>query len=182
MCKLRSEVFWGGESGISGASGAMTSIVFIVGDNRKGSQGQVGEAHSYSALGGLGCELNGREIWRDNQRICAVENSLPTLQAYFRQFHVKAGTVYAFKYEIDTWIKIRCRSFSKSVPQERHSDQSVDWSSPTKLVAIRAGNSCWLWLMAAPGSHRLDMESRVAITDGKVDDRKTIATNQSWYM
>jgi hypothetical protein len=57
-----------------------------------------------------------------------------------RQFHVKAGTVYAFKHEIDTWIKIRCRSFSKSEPHERHSGRSLDWSSPMKLVAIRAGN------------------------------------------
>jgi hypothetical protein len=73
-----------------------------------------------------------------------------------RQFHVKAVTVCAFKHEIDAWLKIRCRPLSKSVPQERHPDQSVDWSSPMKLAARCAGNSCWLWLVVAPGSHRLD--------------------------
>src|SRR6266704_4697156 len=49
-----------------------------------------------------------------------------------RQIHLKAGTIFAFKHEIDTWFKNRCQVLSKPAPQERHSNQSVDWSSPMK--------------------------------------------------
>jgi hypothetical protein len=64
-----------------------------------------------------------------------------------RQFHVKAGTVWAFKDEIDAWFKNRCQAVSKPVPQRQHSDQAVDWSSPALLVAMQTGNSCWVCLM-----------------------------------
>jgi len=86
-----------------------------------------------------------------------------------RQIHLKAGTVCAFKHEIDTWLKIRCHPSSEAVPQVRHSNQSVDWSSPMKLVARCAGNSCWLWLVVTPGSHRHDGHSGMVAIDGKVD-------------
>ncbi len=95
-----------------------------------------------------------------------------------RQIHMKAGTVCAFKHEIDTWIKIRCHPSSEAVPQVRHSSQSVDWSSPMKLVARCAGNSCGLWLVVAPGSYPPEGDSGVVTIDGKVEGRKTFPTNQ----
>jgi hypothetical protein len=52
-----------------------------------------------------------------------------------RQFHVKGGTVWAFKHEIDTWFRNRCHPSSEAVPQMRRSNQSVDWSNPIKLAA-----------------------------------------------
>jgi|SRR5712692_338048 len=96
-----------------------------------------------------------------------------------RQFHLKAGTVCAFKHEIDTWIKIRCHPSSKAVPQARDSNQSVDWSGPMKLVARCAGNSCWLWLVVTRGSQLLESDSDVVTIDGKADGRKTLPTNQN---
>src|SRR5260370_143353 len=64
-----------------------------------------------------------------------------------RQFHVKGGTVWAFKHDIDAWFRNRCHPSSEAVPQVRRSTQSVDWSSPTKLVTRCTKNSCWLWLL-----------------------------------
>ena len=95
-----------------------------------------------------------------------------------RQIHMKAGTVCAFKHEIDTWLKIRCQPSSEAVPQVKHSNQSVDWSSPVRLVARCAGNSCGLWLVVAPGSHPLEGNSGVVTIDGKVEGRETFPTNQ----
>jgi hypothetical protein len=96
-----------------------------------------------------------------------------------RQFHVKGGTVWAFKHEIDAWFKDRCRALGKPAPQKRRSDQLVNWSSPTLLLARQTGNSCWLWLVVARDSHRLDSQLGIVPIDGKVDGRKTLATNQN---
>jgi hypothetical protein len=96
-----------------------------------------------------------------------------------RQFHVKAGTVWAFKDEIDAWLKNRCQVLSNPAPQKRHSDQLVNWSSPTLLLARQTGSSCWLWLVVARDSHQLDSQLGIVAIDGKVDGRKTLATNQN---
>jgi hypothetical protein len=94
-----------------------------------------------------------------------------------RQFHVKAGTVCAFKHEIDSWLKNRCPPFREAVRQERRADQSVHWSSPIELVARSGGNCCWLWLMVDAGSARHHGDSRLVPINGKVDRRKIHATN-----
>src|SRR5712691_8797244 len=61
-----------------------------------------------------------------------------------RQFHVNAGTVWAFKHEIDAWFKNRCRVDSKPAAQEQPPGQVMNWSSPTLLVAGQTGSSYWL--------------------------------------
>jgi hypothetical protein len=94
-----------------------------------------------------------------------------------RQFHVKAGTVCAFKHEIDTWLSDRCRLLRKFVPQERRHHQSVHWSSPIELEARSGGNSCWLWLVVDAGLPRLHGDPRQVPIKGKVDGRKIHATN-----
>src|SRR5216684_2241734 len=96
-----------------------------------------------------------------------------------RQFHVNAGTVWAFKPEIDAWFKNRCRVDSKPAAQEQPPDQMMNWSSPTLFLARQTGNSCWLWLVVARDSHRLDSQLGIVAIDGKVDGRKTLATNQN---
>src|SRR5437870_3788687 len=95
-----------------------------------------------------------------------------------RQIHLKAGTIFASKHEIDTWLKIRCQPSGKPVLQVRNSNQAVDWSSPVKLVARCAGNSCGLWLVVAPGSFPPEGDSGVVTIDGRVEGRKTFPTNQ----
>src|SRR5260370_25008322 len=96
-----------------------------------------------------------------------------------RQFHVKGGTVWAFKHDIDAWFRNRCHPSSEAVPQVRRSTQSVDWSSPTKLVTRCTKNSCWLWLVVARDSHRLDSQVGIVAIEGKGDGRKTLATCQN---
>ena len=96
-----------------------------------------------------------------------------------RQFHVKGGTVWAFKHDIDAWFRNRCHPSSEAVPQVRRSTQSVDWSSPMKLVTRCTKNSCWLWLVVARDSHRLDSQLGIVAIEGKVDGRKTLATDQN---
>lgn len=96
-----------------------------------------------------------------------------------RQFHVNAGTVWAFKHEIDAWFKDRCQVHTKPAAQEPPPDQVVNWSSPTLFLARQTGNSCWLWLVVARDSHRLDSQSRIVGVGGKVEGRKTLATNQN---
>lgn len=92
-----------------------------------------------------------------------------------RHFHGKASSVWALKHEIDTWLKIR----SEAMPHVRHSNQSMDWSSPMKLVTRCAGSSCWLWLVVAPRLQRLESDSGVVTIDRKVEGRKTFAGNQN---
>jgi hypothetical protein len=87
-----------------------------------------------------------------------------------RQFHVKAGTVCAFRHEIDTWLSNRCRPPRKPVPQERRHNQSVHWSSPIELEARSGGNNCWLWLMVEAGSPRLHGDRRLVPIKERVDD------------
>jgi hypothetical protein len=95
-----------------------------------------------------------------------------------RQFHVNAGTVWAFKHEIDAWFKNRCQVHTKPAAQ-KHQDQVVNWSSPTLFLARQTGNSCWLWLVVARDSHRLDSQSGIVASDGEVEDPRTLATNQN---
>ena len=83
-----------------------------------------------------------------------------------RQFHTKAGTVCAFKQEIDAWLKNRRHPSNEAVLQVRHWNQSVDWSSPMTLVARCAGENCSLWLVVAPGSRRLESDSGIGTIDG----------------
>lgn len=78
-----------------------------------------------------------------------------------RQFHSKAGTVCAFKHEIDAWLKIRRHPSNQAVPQVQHSNQSVDWSSPMAVVAKCVRNGCWLWLAVAPDSTKTESDSGV---------------------
>jgi hypothetical protein len=94
-----------------------------------------------------------------------------------RQFHMKAGTVCAFKHEIDTWLSNRCRLLRKPVLQERRHNQSVHWSSPIKLEARCGGNSCWLWLVVDASSPRLYGDRRLVPINESVDGRKIHATN-----
>lgn len=96
-----------------------------------------------------------------------------------RQFHVKGGTVWAFKHDLDVWFENRCQVVSKPAAQEQPPDQVVNWSSPTLFLARQTGNSCWLWLVVARDSHRLDSQSGIVAVEGRVDGRKTLATNQN---
>jgi hypothetical protein len=89
-----------------------------------------------------------------------------------RQFHVKGGTICAFKHEIDTWLKNRSRSFPKAISRKRCTDPSVHWSSPIELIARSGGNSCWLCLMVSGGSPRLPSDSRLVPINGKVKGRE----------
>ena len=95
-----------------------------------------------------------------------------------RQFHVKAGTVCAFKHEVDTWLSNRCRLLRKPVSLERYHNQSVHWSSPIELKARSGGNSCWLWLVADASSPRLHGDRRpVRLREGWMAERFTKQTN-----
>ncbi len=96
-----------------------------------------------------------------------------------RQFHTKAGTVCAFKQEIDAWLKNRRHPSNEAVLQVRHWNQSVDWSSPMTLVARCAGENCSLWLVVAPGSRRLESDSGIGTIDGNADGRKTLPQTDS---
>jgi hypothetical protein len=96
-----------------------------------------------------------------------------------RQFHVKGGTVWAFKHDIDAWFNNRCQALSKPASQKTHSEQLVNWSSPTLLLARQTGNSCWLWLVVGRDSHSLDSQLGIAPLDGKVGGRRTLTTNQN---
>jgi hypothetical protein len=96
-----------------------------------------------------------------------------------RQFHVKGGTVWAFKHEIDAWFKNRCQAPSKPASQKRHSEQLVNWSSPTLLLARQTGSSCWLWLVLGRDSHWLDSQLGIVPLNGKVEGRETLATSQN---
>jgi len=67
-----------------------------------------------------------------------------------RQFHVKAGTVWAFKHEIDACFRNRCQVLSKPAPGGRFLEHSVNWSSPNfvlgeargkQLLAVACGRS-----------------------------------------
>jgi len=95
-----------------------------------------------------------------------------------RQFHVKGGTVWAFKHEIDVWFENRCQVVSKPARQTQPSDQAVDWSSPTLIVGRQMGNSCWLCLEFARDSRHLYSGFGIMALNGKVDGRETVATNQ----
>lgn len=95
-----------------------------------------------------------------------------------RQFHVNAGTVWAFKHEIDAWFENRCQVHSKPAAQEQPPDQVVNWSSPTLFLARQTGNSCWLWLVGARDSHRLDSQSGIVAVEGKVDADRLLQQNK----
>jgi hypothetical protein len=96
-----------------------------------------------------------------------------------RQFHVKGGTIWAFKHEIDAWFKNRCQVLSKPAPGGRFLEHSVNWSGPTLLFARQTEKSCWLWLVVARDSHRLDSQLGIVAIDGKIDGRTTLATIQN---
>src|SRR5260370_18722914 len=91
-----------------------------------------------------------------------------------RLFHVKAGTVWAFKHDIDVWFNNRCQRVSKAAPQRPHSNQVVDWSSPALLVARQAGDRCWVCLMTVPDSHRLDSHLGIVPVNRKINGRKNL--------
>jgi hypothetical protein len=95
-----------------------------------------------------------------------------------RQFHVKGGTVWAFKHEIDAWLKNRCQVANKPAPQEQHSVQAVNWSSPTLLDAKRSEQSSWAWSTVALDSYRLDRCLGVAENGGRLNGRKNLARAQ----
>jgi hypothetical protein len=95
-----------------------------------------------------------------------------------RQFHVKGGTVWALKHEIDAWLKNRCQGASKPALQKQHSVQAVNWSSPTLLDANRSGQSSWGWSTVALDSYRLDSFLGVAESDGWLNGRKILARAQ----
>lgn len=92
-----------------------------------------------------------------------------------RHFHEKASSVYAFKQEVDAWLKSRCPALSEPVPKQRHSEHLADWLIPTLLVArgMRARSLLWLGI-AAPESYRLGNDLSVAQVDGRVGARETL--------
>jgi hypothetical protein len=94
-----------------------------------------------------------------------------------RQFHVKAGTVCAFKHEIDSWLENRCRPIPKPVQEEKRTDEFVHWSSPIELIARSGGDRCWLWLVVNTGSPRHHSDPQVVPINGMVGVRKIRATN-----
>jgi hypothetical protein len=95
-----------------------------------------------------------------------------------RQFHLNAGTVWAFKHEIDAWFKNRCQVHSKPAPQKQHWDEVVNWSSPTLLDAKRSGHRSWVCSTVALDSYRLDGYLGVAGSDGWLNGRKILARAQ----
>src|SRR5258708_25531605 len=73
-----------------------------------------------------------------------------------RQFHVKGGTVWAFKHDIDAWFNNRCQVVSKAAPEGRLLERSVSCSGPASLDAKGSGQSSWVWStlpLDSPGLH-----------------------------
>ena len=67
-----------------------------------------------------------------------------------RQFHVKRGTVWAFKHDIDAWFRDRCQGPSTASPGGKFLEHSVNWSAPAWFDAKQSGQSSWMW-SAVPG-------------------------------
>ena len=96
-----------------------------------------------------------------------------------RHFHEKASSVYAFKQEVDAWLKSRCRALSEHAPKRKHSEHLADWLSPTLLVTKRLWTRSRRWLaIIAPDSHRLGNDLSVAEVDGQVGARKSLILTQ----
>src|SRR5258708_26306820 len=96
-----------------------------------------------------------------------------------RQFHVKAGTVWAFKRDIDAWFNNRCQVVSKAAPEGRLLERSVSWSGPASPDAKGSGQSSWAWSTLPLDSHGLDSRLGVAEHDGRLISRKILARAQS---
>ncbi len=89
-----------------------------------------------------------------------------------RQFHVKGGTVWAFKHDLDVWFNNRCQIVSKAAPEGSLLEQSVDWSGPAMLDAKRSEQSSWVWSTVPVDSHGLDSCLGFAENDGRLNSRK----------
>jgi hypothetical protein len=63
-----------------------------------------------------------------------------------RQFHVKSGTVYAFKHEVDAWLKSRSRAASAPPPERRYLNRFASWLNLTLLMALQIRTRSLFWL------------------------------------
>jgi hypothetical protein len=99
-----------------------------------------------------------------------------------RQFHVKAGTVWALKRDIDAWFNNRRQVVSKAAPEGRLLERSVSWSGPASLDAKGSGQSSWVWSTVPLDSHGLDSPLGVAENDGRLISRKIRARAQGSRM
>jgi len=95
-----------------------------------------------------------------------------------RQFHVKGGTVWAFKHDIDAWFRDRCQVLSKPAPGGRFLEHSVNWSAPALLDAKQSGQSSCIWSTVALDSYRLDSSVGAVENEGQLNGRKILARAQ----
>jgi hypothetical protein len=85
-----------------------------------------------------------------------------------RHTHPNGSSVYAFKHEIDAWLRSRCPAASGSAPQEKHLERAQEWLSPTQLTGTRRTTvKSRAWLQnASAGVGSLDLlhgEERVRL-------------------
>ncbi len=63
-----------------------------------------------------------------------------------RQFHRKGCTVYAFKSEIDGWLRSRIQTLSESHPVQKHSKRTRNGLNPPTQMTRRILAAFRLWL------------------------------------
>jgi len=84
-----------------------------------------------------------------------------------RHFHAKASSVYAFKHEIDAWLRSRSRATSEPAPDKECSEPTAETLNPTLLVAARMPAKSQLLLQnSAAGVGSLDLlqgENRIRL-------------------
>jgi hypothetical protein len=80
-----------------------------------------------------------------------------------RQFHLKSGTVYAFKHEVDGWLKSRSRAESAPPPERRYLNHLASWLNLTLLMALQIRTRSLFWLArVAQNSYQLGGDVCVA--------------------
>ncbi len=99
-----------------------------------------------------------------------------------RHFHGKGGTVWAFKHEIDAWLKNRCQALSKSASEGRFLEHSVNWSGPELLDAKRTGQSSRVWWTVTLDSYQLESCLGVEENEGRLSGRRILARVQGSRM
>jgi hypothetical protein len=84
-----------------------------------------------------------------------------------RHIHTKGCTVYAFKHEVDAWLRRRRRAEREPALKKGYSEHGTDWLNPTLLAATRITPRSRLWLQnAAAGVGSVDLlqgENRIRL-------------------
>jgi hypothetical protein len=84
-----------------------------------------------------------------------------------RHVHAKASSVWAFKHEIDAWLRSRSRAASEPAPKEGPSEPATQALNPTLLAAPQMQAKSRSWLQnAAAGVGSLDLlqgENRIRL-------------------